>query len=109
MRLVAIALISAACVMLVACAGPGHNPNAAARLQVSTGVQNLIESEEGVTLADPRIRCENERRVGSNFQVRTCMLREEYAAASERSRRDAMGHDGQFRVPRDVSDSGDRR
>jgi hypothetical protein len=85
--LVVIALVAA---MLVACAGP-NPPMDPKKLQVSQGVRDLLESNNSLTLADPRIRCEQRRRVGSNFRTRVCMLKEEFEEQREDSLRDAYG------------------
>ena len=61
------------------------------KLQVSQGVRSLLESDNSLTLADPRIRCEQRRRVGSNFRTRVCMLKEEFEEQREDSLRDVYG------------------
>jgi len=81
-------LLSAA--MLGACAGPNPPPDPK-KLQVSQGVRDLLKSDTSLTLADPRIRCEQRRRVGSNFRTRVCMLDEEFEDEREDSLRDVFG------------------
>lgn len=86
-RLAFVALLAA---FLGACAGPNPPPDPR-KLQVSQGVRNLLESDESLTLADPRIRCEQRRRVGSNFRTRVCMLEEEFEDERDDSLRDVYG------------------
>jgi hypothetical protein len=77
---------------LAACAGPNPSPNPR-KLQMTPAVANLLESEESITLADPRIHCEQRKRVGSNFSTRMCMLESEREAAREESLRGALGNE----------------
>lgn len=79
-------------VTLTACAGPNPPPNPR-KLQMTQGVMDLLNREEGITLADPRIHCEQRKRVGSNFATRVCMLATERDAARNDSIRGALGDD----------------
>ncbi|MFU8831426.1 MAG: hypothetical protein ACNA7J_04630 [Wenzhouxiangella sp.] len=87
-----LAVIAATLIFLAACAGPNPPPNPR-QLQVSEGVRNLLESDQSLTLADPRIRCDSRRQIGSNFPTRICMLEEEYEIAREDSLRDVFRSD----------------
>lgn len=86
------ALVAFLATFLFACAGPNPPPDPK-KLQVSNGVRNLLESDSSLTLADPRIRCEQRRRVGSNFRTRVCMLKEELDDQRDESLRDVYGAD----------------
>jgi len=96
-RLFLVTIVPAA-LLLAACAGPNaeiHNRN----LKVSEGVASLLESDESITLADPRIVCEQRRVTGSNFRTRICMLEDEREDLRESSLDRAMGT-GQSRSQR---------
>lgn len=86
-----IAIISAILV-LTACAGP-NPPTNQRKLQMTDGVISLLNSDESITLADPRIRCDQRRMLGSNFTTRICMLQTEYDAEREANLRDNLGSD----------------
>ena len=89
-RSIFLAVVTSA--FLMACAGP--NPPANQRkLQMTEGVIALIKSDESVTLADPRIRCDQRRIIGSNFRTRVCMLQTEYEAERAANIRDNLGAD----------------
>lgn len=89
MRIILFASILA---FAAACAGP--NPPANQRkLQLSEGVIALLKSDEDITLADSRIRCDQRRALGSNFRQRVCMLKSEYEAEREENIRDNLGAD----------------
>lgn len=75
---------------LAACAGP-NPPSNARKLQLTDGVIALMKSDEEITLADPRIRCDQRQLVGSNFRTRICMLQAEYDAERESNMRDNFG------------------
>lgn len=86
-KLLSVAFVAA---FLVACAGPSPGPDSRS-LVLSEGVIALLESDERVTLGDPRIRCEKSKGLGSAFDRQFCMTREEFEQHRQWSLRDAYG------------------
>ncbi|MEX2498013.1 MAG: hypothetical protein WD397_03955 [Wenzhouxiangellaceae bacterium] len=82
--------------VLAGCAGPNPGPSSRT-LVLSDGVLALLKSDEGITLADPRIKCEQSKGLGTNFNRRFCLTVEEAEFNREWSLRDAYGA-GQDRV-----------
>lgn len=87
-RLIPVVLI----LFATACAGP-NPPTNQRKLQMTDGVISLLNSDESITLADERIRCEQRTMIGSNFRTRLCMLHSEYDAERESNMRDNFGAD----------------
>lgn len=88
-----LALVACSAVLLIACAGPNAPKSTANQMVVSDGVLALLESDESVTLGDPRIRCERRQALGSRFRVMHCMTQEEFDRLRDWSLRDSYGTD----------------
>lgn len=89
---VRISIVLVAALVLSACAGP-NPPSPYRKMQLTSGVIELIETEDQVSLSDPRIKCTQITAVGSRFPVRTCALKSELDEQRVASLRDFFGAD----------------
>lgn len=90
--LVRISVVLVAALVLAACAGP-NPPSPYRKMQLTSGVIQLIETEDEVALSDPRIKCTQTTAVGSRFPIRTCALKTELESERLASLRDFFGAD----------------